>query len=289
MTCAGTRAICYHHSMNETTHPTSNGPLLLEAREGGVLTLTMNRSADRNPLSEALIERLYACLSRTAADQTVKVVVLASLGPVFCAGHDLKEITVRRSDGDGGAAYFAGLMQRCSALMQAIVAQPQPVVAAVEGLATAAGCMLVASCDLAVAGTAARFCTPGVQIGLFCSTPMVALSRNLSPKHAMEMLLSAEPIGADSAFRFGLVNRIVEAGRALADAQEWAQAIAGKSPHALRVGKPAFYAQRSMSLAEAYAYAGPIMAANLLHAEACEGIAAVLDKRRPVWEPSDGA
>jgi enoyl-CoA hydratase/carnithine racemase len=172
--------------------------------------------------------------------------------------------------------------------MQAIVAQPQPVIAAVEGLATAAGCMLVASCDLAIAGAAARFCTPGVQIGLFCSTPMVALARNLSQKHAMEMLLSGEPIGAETAYRFGLVNRLVETGHALGEAQAWAKSIASQSPHAIKLGKPAFYAQRTMSLAEAYTYAGQIMAANLLHAEAREGIEAVLAKRRPVWDTSDG-
>jgi enoyl-CoA hydratase/carnithine racemase len=275
--------------MTDIARPAKSGPLLLAEQDGDVLTLTMNRPAARNPLSEGLITDLQAALMKAAASRATKVIVLAALGPAFCAGHDLKEITARRGDDDGGAAYFGGLMQRCSALMQAIVAQPQPVVAAVEGLATAAGCMLVASCDLAIAGAAARFCTPGVQIGLFCSTPMVALARNLSQKHAMEMLLTGEPIGAEQAYRFGLINRVVDTGRALKEAHAWAKAIADQSPHAIKLGKPAFYAQQTMALADAYAYTGQIMAANLLHPEAREGIEAVLAKRRPIWEPTDDA
>jgi enoyl-CoA hydratase/carnithine racemase len=274
--------------MNEISRTANPGPPLLTERDGSVLTLTMNRPSSRNPLSDALIELMHASLVEAAADPAIRVVVLAALGPAFSAGHDLKEITARRSDDDMGEAYFGGLMERCSALMQAIVAQPQPVIAAIEGLATAAGCMLVASCDLAIAGAGARFCTPGVRIGLFCSTPMVALSRNLSSKHAMEMLLTGEPIGAETAYRFGLVNRVVESGNALSAAQSWATSIAGQSPRAIKVGKPAFYAQRTMSLAAAYAFTGPIMAANLLHPEAREGIEAMQEKRRPVWEPLDG-
>jgi enoyl-CoA hydratase/carnithine racemase len=213
----------------------------------------------------------------------VRALVLAAAGPAFSAGHDLKELTGRRSDPDRGRAYFADILGRCSATMTRIVRLPQPVIAAVEGVATAAGCQLVASCDLAVAGAEARFATPGVHIGLFCSTPMVALSRNVAPKHAMGMLLLGDMVGAEDAFRMGLVNRAVAAGQALGEAQRMARTIAAKSPYTLRVGKRAFYEQLELGLDEAYAHASEVMVENMLARDAEEGIAAFIGKRQASW------
>lgn len=245
----------------------------------GVATLTLDRPQARNALSVAMLEALRERLDALARDESIRAVVLAAEGPAFCAGHDLKEMTAYRADPDRGAARFAALFNLCSAVMMAIPALPQPVVAAVEGLATAAGCQLVASCDLAVAGREARFATPGVQIGLFCSTPMVALSRNLSRKSAMHLLLTAEPIGADEAERLGLVNRVVPAGDARAAAHALAAGIAGRSAHAVRIGKRAFYEQIEMPLVEAYAHAGRVMTENMLARAAEEGIDAFLNRK----------
>jgi enoyl-CoA hydratase/carnithine racemase len=249
----------------------------------GVATLTLSRPEMRNPLSEATLMALSGELARIAEEPSVRVVILAAEGPVFCAGHDLKEMSGRRADPDLGRAYFTEILGRCSAVMQAITALPQPVIAAVEGVATAAGCQLVASCDLAVAGAYARFCTPGVHIGLFCSTPMVALSRNLAAKHALEMLLLGEMIPAEEAYRMGLINRLVPAGEALIQARTMAAIIAAKSPLTLKIGKQAFYAQREMGLAEAYAYASHVMVENMLARDAEEGIGAFMEKRPPEW------
>jgi enoyl-CoA hydratase/carnithine racemase len=257
--------------------------ILLRADEGGVATLTLNRPQSRNALSEALMAELTATLAAIAQDGSVRAVVLAANGPVFSAGHDLKEMSARRADADRGRTYFEDILGRCAAMMQAIVALPQPVIAAVEGVATAAGCQLVASCDLAVAGEGARFCTPGVHIGLFCSTPMVALSRNLARKHAMEMLLLGEMLPAEDAARMGLVNRIVPAGEALAHTRDMARLIAAKSPATVAIGKRAFYEQAEMPLAEAYLHASRVMVENMLHRDAIEGIGAFMDKRDPVW------
>ena len=257
-------------------------PLLREDRDG-IALLTLNRPAARNALSEGLIAALGDEFDRIAGDRTVKAVVLTGPGPVFSAGHDLKEMTARRRDPDRGRAYFTDILSRCSAMMQRIVRLPQPVIAAVEGVATAAGAQLVASADLAVAGAEARFCTPGVNIGLFCSTPMVALSRNLSRKHAMEMLLLGEMLPADEAARMGLVNRVVPAGEALAEALRLAAIIASKSTLTMRIGKKAFYEQAEMGLTEAYERASQIMAENMLTRDAEAGIGAVLEKRQPVW------
>lgn len=210
--------------------------------------------------------------------------MIAAEGPAFCAGHDLKELTARRRDGDRGRAYFARIMTRCSEMMQAIVALPQPVIAAVDGVATAAGCQLVATCDLAVAGAGSRFQTPGVNIGLFCSTPMVALSRAIAPKHAMEMLLLGDLFDAAEAHRFGLVNRVVPEGAALQEAQALAARIASKSGRAVKLGKPAFYEQIGMELPDAYRRCAEVMVENMLAQDAAEGIGAVLEKRKPVWK-----
>jgi enoyl-CoA hydratase/carnithine racemase len=259
-------------------------PVLSRADAGGIATLTLSRPEARNPLSEALLAALSSELAAIAANSTIRVVIIAAEGPVFCAGHDLKEMSARRVDADRGRAYFADILGRCSRLMQQIVTLPQPVIAAVEGVATAAGCQIVASCDLAVAGADARFCTPGVHIGLFCSTPMVALSRNVSNKHAMEMLLLGEMADAETAQRIGLVNRVTAAGLALEEAQAMAQIIASKSPLTVKTGKQAFYRQRDMTLEEAYAYASDVMLENMLARDAEEGIGAFVEKREPVWE-----
>src|SRR5436190_20665787 len=205
-------------TMNAPTKTPSAEAILLREDAGKIAILTLNRPAARNSLSEALLTALSESFSALAKDRDIRAVILAANGPAFCAGHDLKELTSRRSDGDGGRAYFQYIMTTCSAMMQSIVALPQPVIAAVQGIATAACCQLVATCDLAVASSQAKFATPGVDIGLFCSTPMVALSRNVTRKQAMDMLLTGEPISAEEAQRAGLVNRIVEPGREHAEA-----------------------------------------------------------------------
>lgn len=257
--------------------------VLLRNDRSGVATLTLNRPEARNALSEAMLDALTVAMAEIATDSSVRAVVLAAEGPVFCAGHDLKEMTAHRADADRGRAYFADIMARCATMMKAIARSPKPVVAAIEGTATAAGAQLVASCDLAIAGVHARFCTPGVHIGLFCSTPMVALSRNLAPKHALEMLLTGEMVSAENAWRMGLVNRVVNPGEALAAAQDMARVIAGKSPLTLKIGKEAFHAQREMDLDEAYAYAADVMVENMLTRDAEEGIGAFVEKRKPEW------
>lgn len=262
----------------------SPSPILARADEGGVVQLTLNRPESRNPLSEALIGALHAELEAIAADSAIRAVILAAEGPVFCAGHDLKEMTARRADADRGRAYFADILGRCASLMRRIVKLPQPVVAAVEGVATAAGCQLVASCDLAIAAEGATFCTPGVAIGLFCSTPMVALSRNVAPKHAMEMLLTADMVPAARAAEIGLVNRVVPADRLTEETMTLAAAIAARSRMTVRTGKKAFYAQAEMTLDEAYTYASTVMVENMLARDAEEGIGAFMQKREPRWE-----
>lgn len=266
-----------------TSQPSFTPTPLRRATRGPVAILMLSDPGSRNALSEALMAALSAELAAIAADPHVRAVVMAAEGPVFSAGHHLKELTARRADPDRGRAYFTDTMERCSALMRQVVRLPQPVVAAVEGVATAAGCQLVASCDLAVAGGAAQFSTPGVHIGLFCSTPMVALSRNVAPKHAMEMLLLGEMVSAADAARFGLVNRVVPSGGALDEALRLAEIIAAKSPHTVRVGKRAFYEQLELDLNGAYAHASRVMVDNMLARDAEEGIGAFVEKREPVW------
>ncbi|MDO9411469.1 MAG: enoyl-CoA hydratase [Pseudolabrys sp.] len=265
-------------------HAPADTAVLLRETDGPIAILTLNRSPARNSLSEALIIALSEAWTEIAADKTVRAVVLTANGPAFSAGHDLKELTARRSDADGGRAYFRMLMATCSAMMQQIVNLPQPVIAAVQGVATAAGCQLVASCDLAVASSAAKFATPGVDIGLFCSTPMVALSRNVPRKHAMEMLLTGHMIEAERAAAMGLVNRVVPAGSELKEAIALAKEIASKSSYTLKVGKQAFYQQAEMGLAAAYAHASEVMTENMMARDAKEGICAFIDKRKPTWE-----
>src|SRR5947207_13144004 len=229
--------------------------ILLRENVGNIAILTLNRPEARNSLSEALLAALGDAFTEIAHEPSVRAVVLAANGPAFSAGHDLKELKSHRSDSDRGRAYFKYIMEMCSTVMQQIVNLPQPVAAAVQGVATAAGCQLVASCDLAVASAAAKFATPGVNIGLFCSTPMVALSRNVARKHAMEMLLTGEMISAEDALRIGLVNRVVAPGDERDEALKIAKTIAAKSTLTVKIGKEAFYRQIEMPLAEAYRYA----------------------------------
>ncbi len=265
-------------------HTPADSKVLLLERDGPIAILTLNRPPARNSLSEALLIALSEAFRDIAADTSVRAVVLTANGPAFCAGHDMKELTARRADADGGRAYFRTIMTTCSAMMQQIVNLPQPVIAAVQGVATAAGCQLVASCDLAVASSAAKFATPGVDIGLFCSTPMVALSRNVSRKHAMEMLLTGDMVDANRAADIGLVNRVVPAGEELQAAITLAKQIASKSSYTLKIGKQAFYQQAEMGLAAAYAYASEVMTENMMARDAEEGICAFIDKRKPTWE-----
>ena len=259
-------------------------PALLRDDATGVATLTLNRPDARNALSEALIDALTAEFDAIARDGGIRAVIVTAAGTAFSAGHDLKEMSAHRADPDRGRAYFADLLGRCSAMMQRIVRLPQPVIAAVEGVATAAGCQLVASCDLAVAGQDACFATPGVNIGLFCSTPMVALSRNVPRKHAMEMLLLGEMIDSEEAQRIGLVNRVVSAGGALAEARRLAIILTAKPAHTLKIGKRAFYEQLEMGLSDAYDHANAVMVENMLARDAEEGIGAFLEKREPRWQ-----
>jgi enoyl-CoA hydratase/carnithine racemase len=264
--------------------PAPRSPILLRETIGSVAVLTLNRPAARNSLSEAMIAGLHRALTEIANEKNVRALVIAANGPAFCAGHDMKEMTARRTDPDRGRAYFAELMDACSAMMHAIVRLPKPVVAAVQGIATAAGCQLVASCDLAIASEAAGFATPGVDIGLFCSTPMVALSRNVPRKQAMEMLLTGELIPAETAQNIGLVNRVVAAGSERDAAIALAAKIAQKSAHTVKLGKEAFYRQAEMSLADAYRYAAEVMTENMLARDAEEGIGAFIEKRTPKWQ-----
>src|SRR5919201_1493884 len=259
-------------------------PPLLRETIGNIAVLTLNRPQARNSLSEAMLAGLSRELDSLAADKRIRGGVLEAQGAAFSAGHDLKELTAHRADPDGGRSYTRHIMERCSALMLSVLRLPQPVIAAVEATASAAGCQLVATCDLAVASTTAKFCTPGVNIGLFCSTPMVALSRNVARKHAMEMLLTGDMISAEDALRIGLVNRVVPAGSERDEAIKLARKIAAKSAHVVKIGKEAFYRQLEMGLADAYAYASQVMVENMLARDAEEGIAAFVQKRQPTWQ-----
>jgi enoyl-CoA hydratase/carnithine racemase len=261
-----------------------DAPLAIERPAAGVAVVTLNRPQARNSLSLAMLDALHLAIVELGREAGVSAIVLAANGSVFSAGHDLKELTAHRGDADHGHAFFDHTMRRCSEMMQAIVACPKPVIAAVQGTATAAGCQLVATCDLAVAAESAQFCTPGVNIGLFCSTPMVALSRNVSRKHAMEMLLLGEMVPAAQAAQWGLVNRVVPAPELLATALALAERIAEKSPATVAVGKRAFYAQAEMPLKDAYDHASKVMVENMMARDAAEGIAAFLDKRKPEWK-----
>ena len=249
----------------------------------GVLRVTLNNPKRRNALSEAMLALLSEAFDRAADDPEVRVIILAANGSTFCAGHDLNEMTAGRQNADRGRAYFTKILHQCSSVMQKIVTCPKPVIAEIDGVATAAGCQLVASCDLAVASETAQFCTPGVHIGLFCSTPMVALSRNLANKHAMEMLLTGDLVPAARAAEMGLVNQVVPSAELRAASMTLAGKIAAKSSLTVATGKRAFYQQKEMDLAAAYNYASEIMVENMLARDAEEGIAAFIEKRAPDW------
>jgi enoyl-CoA hydratase/carnithine racemase len=259
--------------------PVVEQPILLRHGAGGIATLTLNRPDARNALGAGLMGELQDALDALRTDADVKVVIIAANGPAFCSGHDLKELRA----GPQRATYEA-LFAQCSRLMQSIVHLPQPVIARVQGVATAAGCQLVASCDLAIAAREAKFATPGVDIGLFCSTPMVALTRNVGRKQAMAMLLTGDMIDAETAVDIGLINRAVPTGELDAAVQALAAKISAKSPLTLKIGKEAFYRQLEMSLGDAYAYASEVMVRNMLARDAAEGIDAFLEKREPEWQ-----
>lgn len=266
-----------------TATAASEAILLRQDREG-IAVLTLNRPEARNALSVAMLAALTDALASIRADRAVRAVVITGNGPAFCAGHDLKEMTAQRQDPDKGRAFFAKTFDVSAAMMQAIVHLPQPVVAAINGPASAAGCQLAASCDIVVASERASFATPGVNIGLFCSAPMVALSRKVAANHAMEMLLTGEPISAARACEIGLVNRVAAVGRERDEAFALARTIAAKSSHVQKIGKEAFYNQLEMNLADAYAYTSKVMAENMMAHDAEEGIKAFVDKRTPKWE-----
>ncbi|HYM99291.1 MAG TPA: enoyl-CoA hydratase [Aestuariivirgaceae bacterium] len=272
-------------ALGSRTSETGPRATLLESEHrAGVLILTLTQPETRNSLSQAMIDAMQGAIDTASQDAAVRAIVIKAKGTAFCAGHDLKELTAHRADTDGGRAFTQLLMQQCAKLMRSIVQCPKPVIAAVEGTATAAGCQLVATCDLAIASETAAFATPGVNIGLFCSTPMVALSRNVSRKRAMEMLLLGEMLPAREAAEYGLVNRVVPAGKTMDAALKLAVAIASKPPATLAIGKEAFYRQIEMPLADAYDYAAGVMVENMMHAESKEGIGAFIEKRAPDWD-----
>lgn len=263
---------------------TSTTELVKRSDDDGVAIITLNQPKSINALSEAMLAALSDRLDEIAQDRSVKAVILRSAGDHFCAGHNLKEMTARRADPDGGFQYFQDLFAKCSAMMLRVVRLPQPVIAEVKGIATAAGCQLVASCDLAVSADDAKFATSGVNIGLFCSTPMVALARNAPRKLAMEMLLLGEFLPAARAAELGLVNRVVPLAELESASMEMARIIAAKSPAAVKIGKRAFYQQLEMPLEEAYAFTGRVMAENMMARDTEAGIGAFIGKKpMPEW------
>ena len=261
-----------------TSANNSSEMILRQEDRSGARILTLNRPQSRNALSDALIDELHNALKLADTDESVRAVIIAANGPIFCAGHDLREVRAK-----SGLEDFRDLFNRCSEMMLCITTISKPVIAAVQGTATAAGCQLAASCDLAIAADNAAFATPGVHIGLFCSTPMVPLSRNISRKHAMKMLLLGELLQAPEAAAVGLINESLPAEKVLPRCLELAAAIAQKSPLTLAIGKEAFYRQLEMPLADAYQYAGEVMAQNMLRQDAQEGIGAFVEKRKPQW------
>ena len=263
---------------------TTDSPYVVSELKGPVLWLTLNRPAQRNPLSSQMIAALSTALGSAAEDPAVRVVVIASTGPVFSAGHDLREMGRREGESrDERMLRIRGILEDCARMMMAIVHSPKAVIASVQGTATAAGCQLVSSCDLAVASADARFCTPGVNIGTFCTTPLVGIGRNIHRKHAMEMALTGDLMPAEDALRFGLVNKVVQADQVLPEVEALAAKIAAKSAKAIRYGKETFYRQVDMPLEEAFAYATDAMLRGLVSPESTEGSLAFLQKRSPEW------
>lgn len=266
------------------TVPLIDEPVLLREDRDGIAYLTLNRPKQRNSLSEALMLAITSEMAAIETDPSVRVVVLGANGPGFCAGHDLKEMTNARSDKDDGRAYYQELLKLCSTMMLSIMRSPKAVIARVHGIATAAGCQLVATCDLAIATNDAKFATPGVNIGLFCSTPMVALSRNVGRKHAMEMLLTGDMITAERAAEMGLINKCVPAAELDQAVNELATKIASKSTVPVTIGKRAYYEQLELGISDAYVYASEAMVKNILTRDAEEGVGAFIEKRDPKWE-----
>ena len=271
-------------SNNNNEANTDYSILLEEFIANGVYRLTLNDAKKRNTLSEEMMAKLKSSLTDATDNKSIRVIIIAGNGPAFCSGHDLKQMTAGRDNDDQGLTYFKKVFASCSELMQMIVEHPKPIIAEVSGVAAAAGCQLVACCDLAVAGKSARFITPGVNIGLFCSTPMVALSRNVSNKAAMEMLLTGEMVSADKAEHIGLINRVTEDADLKQETTALAELIASKSSLTLKIGKEAFYKQKDMPLSEAYDFASKVMVDNMLEHDAKEGIGSFLEKRKPKWQ-----
>ena len=265
---------------------TSRNDLILKTslNEDGIYRLTLNNPANHNVLSEKMMSNMQDALEESINNKKIRVVIISAEGPTFSAGHDLKELTKGRQNSDEGKSYFKTIMKNCSKLMQTIVNNPKPIIAEINGVATAAGCQLVASCDLAYASSLSKFATPGVNIGLFCSTPMVAVSRNISNKHSMEMLLAGDLISADEAETIGLINKSIAAPLLKAKTLEIAKKISKKSALTLKIGKEAFYKQNNMNLSDAYDYASNVMVENMLKLDAEEGIEAFINKRKPNWQ-----
>jgi enoyl-CoA hydratase/carnithine racemase len=277
--CANSEASNQFLNLTQFEKKMTEEALVLRHDDEGVTTLTMNRPQARNALSQGMLRALLDAFIEVSTDEAVRVVILAGAGPGFCAGHDLKEIKAQNYSRN----YTEQLFADCAELMQTIIRLPKPVIAQVHGIATAAGTQLVASCDLAISSKEARFATPGVNIGLFCSTPMVALSRNLSNKHAMQMLLTGDLIDAQNAYRMGLVNEVVDAEQLERKTMELARKLASKSPLTVAIGKEAYYRQAELPLSEAYDYTKEVMVQNLEARDAQEGISAFIEKRHPVW------
>ena len=268
---------------SQTAAGADDQPFVISDLTGGILRLTLNRPASRNPLSEGMLAGLQAALDEAAENMKVRAIIIASEGPGFCGGHDLKQMTSHRTDDDKGRQYFTDIFATCATMMQTIVAHPKVIIAEVQGIATAAGCQLVAASDLAVASTAARFGVNGINSGLFCSTPMVALSRNIGRKRAMELLTLGGMMSADEALEAGLVNKVVSPDELRSMADEMAAGLAARPNAVLKMGKQAFYKQIELPLAEAYALTSKTIVDNMMMDDAREGIGAFIDKRDPKW------
>jgi enoyl-CoA hydratase/carnithine racemase len=261
-----------------------NDILKIDQTQTGVLRLILNDPDNKNALSDQMMHQLHQCISDASSNNSVKVIIIAAVGDVFCSGHNLKDITKARANADDGKEYFSDLFDLCSSLMQMITTCSKPVIAEINGVATAAGCQLVASCDLAIASDQSKFATPGVNIGLFCSTPMVALSRNVSKKDSMKMLLTGDMVDAAEAKRISLINDHVSAEKLNDSVMHLAEKIATKPLSTVQIGKEAFYRQYEMSLSEAYEFTSKVMTENSLADDAKEGITSFLEKRDPIWK-----